>query len=281
MILHRHRLWIGLRTATIAGAAMATSVGAQTKAQEHQGHAPKPGPAAPGMPNALAGPQAGEVYLTDGGPKDTRIRIYRDITLMRGHLWVGDELIRQERWDDAIVHFLHPAEELYNVMERYIKLHRVTPFDAELKAQAEAVKAQRKGAYEQSAKVVTQRLDDALAKFKTYMQPPITSFAVRTANEVFKVAAAEYEASIEDGKFVNPMEYQDARGFVLAAEMIYVDYSRNLEKINEARLGEIRGTVNELKAAFPSVMPPDSPAMTPADFSARVDRISELSTVFW
>ena len=280
MTSRRNRLWISLSTTTVVGAALTTNAVAQAT-KKHEGHTPNPGPTAPGTPNALAGAQAGEAYLTDGGPKDTRIRIYRDIVLMRGHLWVGDELIKQDRWDDAIVHFLHPAEELYSAMERYIKLHRVPPFDAELKAQAEAVKAQRRGAYEQNAKIVRQRLDGALEKFKTYMQPPLTSFAARTANEVFKVAASEYEASMEDGKFVNPMEYQDARGFVLAAEMIYVEHSRSFEDINEARLGEIRGIVNELKAACPTVMPPDAPLMSPADFSGRVDSIAELSSVFW
>ena len=277
MIVRNRRLWIGIGTATLAGAAVASGA-ASEDAKKHGGHAET---AKPGNANVLAAPQAGEAYLTDGGPKDTRIRIYRDIALMRGHLLVGDELIRQDRWDDAIVHFLHPAEELYGVMERYIKLHKVTPFSRELKAQAEAVKAKRLGAYEQNAKVVQQRLTAALEKFKTYMTPPISSYTVRTVNEVLKVAALEYDAAIEDGKFVNPMEYQDSRGFVWTAEAMYADAAKDLEKIDAGRLPEIRKLIGEMKTAFPSAMPPQAPVMDSKALESLASRIEELSSVYW
>ena len=48
-------------------------------------------------------------------------------------------------------------------MEKYIKLHNIRPFSRELQALAQAVKAKRKGAYEQALKVVDQRLEGALA----------------------------------------------------------------------------------------------------------------------
>jgi len=279
MIVRNRRVWIGIGTATLAGAVVATGAAAQeTKHPEHGGHAAK---SEPGAPNPLAAPQAGEAYLTDGGPKDTRIRIYRDIALMRGHLRVGDELIRQDRWDDAIVHFLHPAEELYGAMERYIKLHGVTPFDRELKAQAEAVKAKRMGAYEQNAKIVQQRLAAALEKFKTFMTPPLRSFTVRSANEVLKVASLEYEAAIEDGRISNPMEYQDSRGFVWTAEELYQEVGQELEKIDGAKLQEIRSHLEKMKTAFPTAMPPNEPAMTAEEFADHATKIEELSSVYW
>ena len=205
MIVRNRRLWIGIGTATLAGAAVASGA-ASEDAKKHGGHAET---AKPGNANMLAAPQAGEAYLTDGGPKDTRIRIYRDIALMRGHLLVGDELIRQDRWDDAIVHFLHPAEELYGVMERYIKLHKVTPFSRELKAQAEAVKAKRLGAYEQNAKVVQQRLTAALEKFKTYMTPPISSYTVRTVNEVLATVGKRLGLDIRKVEMADPLAAVD------------------------------------------------------------------------
>lgn len=280
MIVRNRRFWIGMGTATLAGAAfVAPGATAQdAKQPEHGGHAAV---AAPGSANMLATPQAGEAYLTDGGPKDTRIRIYRDIALMRGHLLVGDELIREGRWDDAVVHFLHPAEELYGAMERYIKLHRVTPFDRQLKAQAEAVKAKRMGAYEQNAKIVQQRLTGALEKFKTFMSPPVSSFTVRTVNEVLKVAVLEYEAAIENGKIVNPMEYQDSRGFISTAEAMYAEAAIDLEKIDAVRIAEIRKLIGEMKAAFPSVVPQHSPVMDSEALAARATRIEELSSVYW
>ena len=35
------------------------------------------------------------------------------IAQMRGHLLVGDELVKQGQWAAALPHFLHPSEELY------------------------------------------------------------------------------------------------------------------------------------------------------------------------
>src|SRR6516225_1209509 len=35
------------------------------------------------------------------------------IALLRGHLLVGDELIKQQQWNAALPHFLHPTEEIY------------------------------------------------------------------------------------------------------------------------------------------------------------------------
>ena len=137
------------------------------------------------------------------------------------------------------------------------------------------------GAYEHNAKVVQQRLTGALEKFKSFMTPPLSSYAVRTVNEVLKVAALEYEAAIEDGKFVNPMEYQDARGFVWTAEAMYADVAKDLEKLDAGKLAEIRSLIAELKEAFPTTMPPDAPRMNSDTLAARVSRIEELSAAYW
>ena len=118
------KLWVGIGAATLAGAPIAGGAMAQ---DAHKGH--KPAPAARGTARAATNPaEGGEAYLTDGGPRDTRIRFYRDIALMRGHLLVGGQLIELGLWDEALPHFLHPTEELYGVMEKYIKLHNIRPF---------------------------------------------------------------------------------------------------------------------------------------------------------
>ena len=63
--------------------------------------------------------------------------------------------------------------------------------------------------------MVDRRLDGALAVAKKFMTP-LRGFTVRSAVEVLQGGAqSEYETSIEDGRFVKPVEYQDSRGFVL------------------------------------------------------------------
>ena len=261
------KLWVGIGAATLAGA----SVGGGAVAQDsHKGHKEEPAPATKSPSTTSA--EGGEAYLTDGGPRDTRIRFYRDIALMRGHLLIGGQLIELGLWDEALPHFLHPTEELYGLMEKYIKLHNIRPFARELQALAQAVKAKRKGAYEQALKVVDQRLKGALDVAKRFMNP-VRGFTARSAAEVLKVALSEYETSIEGGRFVKPVEYQDSRGFVWEAERLIEGAAPELDRVDAAALARIRSAMAKLKAAWPAPMPPDAPVMEPGVMSALISDI--------
>ena len=263
------KLWVGIGAATIAGAAVTGNVSAQ-----HGSHKQDAGPQPPAPDGAATNNPAegGEAYLTDGGLKDTRIRFYRDIELMRGHLLVGRQLIELELWDEALPHFLHPTEELYALMEKYIKLHRITPFNRDLQALAQAVKAKRKGAYEQALKVVDRRLDAALAIAKTFMTP-VRNFTVRSAIEVLRVAQSDYDTSMEGGKFVKPVEYQDSRGFVLQAERMFEGSAAELARIDKDALARIRTIFAKLKTAWPAPMPPSQPVLDVGTISALISDI--------
>lgn len=263
------KLWVGIGAATIAGAPVAGSVAAQHGTHK-QDASPQPSPQ--DGPATKTPAEGGEAYLIDGGPKDTRIRFYRDIELMRGHLLIGRQLIELELWDEALPHFLHPTEELYGLMEKYVKLHNIPPFNRELQALAQAVKAKRKGAVDQAQKVVDRRLDAALAVARKFMTP-VRNFTVRTAVEVLRVAQSEYEASMEDGKFVKPVEYQDSRGFVLQAERMFERSAAELARIDKDALARIRATLAKLKTAWPAPMPPDKPILEAGSISALISDI--------
>jgi hypothetical protein len=266
------KLWVGIGAATLAGTPMAGGAMAQ---DAHKAHTADPAPAASGSPVTTPA-EGGEAYLTDGGPRDPRIRFYRDIALMRGHLLVGGQLIELGLWDEALPHFLHPTEELYGLMEKYIQLHNMRPFRRELQALAQAVKAKRKGAYDQALKVVDQRLGGALDVAKKYMNP-FRGFTARSAAEVLKVALGEYEQSIEGGRFAKPVEYQDSRGFVWEAERMIEAAAPELARIDADALARIRGALAKLKAAWPAPMPPDAPILQPGELSALISNI-ELHT---
>jgi hypothetical protein len=263
------KLWAGVGAASLVGASLTGATNAQDAA--HKAHSqPPPGQKATADPKA--GGEGGEAYLTDGGPRDTRIRFYRDVELMRGHLLVGNQLVELDLWDEALPHFLHPTEELYGLMEKYIKLHRIQPFSRELKALAQTVKAKRKGAYEQALKVVDRRLDGALAVAKRFMTP-VRTFTVKSAVEVLRVAQSEYEESMEAGKFVKPVEYQDSRGFVWQAERMIEGAAPELAKLDAESLARIRGSIAKLKAAWPAPMPPQAPVLEVGQISAIISDI--------
>jgi len=269
------KLWISIGAAGIVSAPLMPLAAQQGSHKSH----PAASSQAPQSASTSA-TEGGEAYLTDGGPKDTRIRFYRDIALMRGHLLVGDQLIAQGLWDEALPHFLHPTEELYALIENYIKLHRITPFDRDLKALAQTVKAKRKAAYEERARVVDQRLSNALEAAKRFMTPPLRSFTVRSAVAVLRVAQSEYEEAIEDGKFTKPVEYQDSRGFVWQSERMLTGIASELKGIDAEGLAKLRADFERLKAAWPELLPPATPLLTPAEIAALISDIERSAARF-
>jgi hypothetical protein len=134
------------------------------------------------------------------------------------------------------------------------------------------VKAKRKGAYQQSLKAVDERLDGALTVAKRFMSP-VRRFTLQTAIEVLRTAQSEYEASMEAGKFVKPVEYQDSRGFVWQAERMIEGVAGELAKLDAVALGKVRAELAKLKAAWPRPMPPEAPVMEVGQVSAIISDI--------
>lgn len=265
------KLWIGIGAATIAGSAMHSPVVAQ--------HAHNGGHQAQATPGAATGPSAsttaaegGETYLTDGGPKDTRIRFYRDMELVRGHLAVGQELVKLGMWDEALPHFLHPTEELYDGLEKYIKGHNLQPFKRELLALAQAVKAKKEGAVAQAAKVLEPHLEAAIAAVRKFMNP-LPGYQMKTVAELLKVAASEYGSAIENGRFVKPVEYQDGRGFMLRAGELIAEAAPQAASRDPQAVEVVKKRFEQLKTAWPTAVPPETPIIELGALSALVSDV--------
>ncbi|MBS0241393.1 MAG: hypothetical protein JSS20_04395 [Proteobacteria bacterium] len=270
------KIWAGMGLAVAAGHAPAVL------AQGHTGHGAVAPPASASDGNVIAPAQGGETYLTDGGPRDTRIRIYRDIILIRGHLLVGSELVELGLWDEALPHFLHPTEELYGGMERYIKLHHVTPFDRQLKAQAQAVKARNKPALQQAARLVDERLTVALAAFRRFMTGrPFSAYTMETLVEVLRAAQGEYETSFEQGRIAKPVEYQDGRGFALYAERLLAGMREELAQRDAAGLPLVSAAFERVKAAWPTPTAPEAPPIEQQALKVRIDEFAKAAARYY
>jgi hypothetical protein len=195
------------------------------------------------------------------------------IALLRGHLLVGDELVKQQQWNAALPHFLHPTEELYNDLKDTLAAYKVAPFEVALKALADVVKSRKGGnEYARALKLVNDSLADAdrAMQDRTGDWPGLVTEA---AIETLKVAGAEYSAAIIDGKLAKPVEYQDARGFIWQAERMFDSVSTALEKKNPDAFALLRTNFAELKKAFPTPLPPRAPVKTPADVLSDIARI--------
>ena len=88
------------------------------------------------------------------------------------------------------------------------------------------------------------------------------------------MALSEYEASIEDGRFAKPVEYQDSRGFVWEAERMIDGAAAELAEGGRRRHSrKIREDLAELKTAWPAPMPPEKPILEPGKMSALISDI--------
>jgi hypothetical protein len=204
--------------------------------------------------------QAGEAGETENLAKLPRALAFATrIALVRGHLLVGDELVRQQQWNAALPHFLHPSEELYGDIKGDLQEYRTPPFDRALKMLSDAVKVRRGGeAYSNALKTVNDALAAADAGLKA-QQDNWAGFVVETAVETIKMASGEYQQAIVRGRIAKPVEYQDARGFIGQANAMIESVAADLQEKDPAALQALRAGLTELNKAFPSAMPPSMP----------------------
>jgi hypothetical protein len=197
------------------------------------------------------------------------------IAQIRGHLLVGDELVKAGEWAAALPHFLHPSEELYGPIRARLKDYDTPQFATALKLLATTVK-QKKGGddYAKARKGVEDALAAADAGIKAKQAGD--GFVVETALELLKSASHEYEQAIVKTRIAKPVEYQDARGFVWQAEKMIEAAAPALEKKDADALQHVRAGFAELKKAWPTAMAPKAPAKTYPAVLSDVSRI-ELS----
>jgi hypothetical protein len=197
------------------------------------------------------------------------------IAQLRGHLLVGDELVKQGQWAAALPHFLHPSEEIYGRIRGRLKDYQTPQFSSVLKLLANAVKARKGGEdYAKAWKSVEDALAAADAGLKA--KQPGEGFVVESALELLKSATGEYQEAIVKGRIAKPVEYQDARGFVWQAERMIESVAPALEKKDAEALKHVRDSLAELKKAWPAAMAPKTPVKDYAAVLSDVSRI-ELS----
>jgi hypothetical protein len=277
------KIWLGVGAFVLAGTGATGAVSplaTETMSGERglsalSPDAAMPPAASPGVVIAQhAGHDAGE-----GGESQSLANLPPDlafavrVTLLRGHLLVGDELVRQQQWNAALPHFLHPTEEIYGDIRDQLAGYRVPPFDGSLKALSDVVKAKKGGAeYAKALKAVHDALGAADAGMKA-KHSDWPGFVVEAAVEALKAATGEYQQAVVGGKIAKPVEYQDARGFILQADRMIESVAPDLQRKDSAALDQVRAGLAELKKAFPSPMPPRTPVKDYGGVLADVSRI--------
>lgn len=301
---NKTKLWVGLGAFTLVGAGVAIEGGLDgARADAAQQDVPAVGaplagvatPAAsmPGVVQlAFAGGEAGHGSHAggdggeggEGGEAGAATAAATDpvayiemIQYIRGHLDVGRELYEADRAKDAMIHFVHPAEEIYEALEPALKARGAAEFKAELDELVELAESGASAAEVGAAvEVVMARLDTAVTAVPEAERTKLVT-GIGVAINLLKTAAEEYDIAIDDGQLVNVAEYQDSLGFMRVAKAMIEERADALKAAAPGAYEKIQAQFEALAPAWPSAVPPTKAPADPADVRSAVSRI-ELAT---
>lgn len=253
------------RSAIAALALLAFGAEAPALAAETHGHA------------AAAAAEPEQDVFTDA-PADQAMA--GRLLLIKGHLLVGRELYTQNRLDDALPHYLHPSEEIYGLIKPELKKRRIASFEKPLNQLYQMVK-QKKPAADVFAKQadVLRAVDAALAKpGRKVTENP--AFIMDTTAMVLLQAVEEYKESFAGEAIVNAVEYQDARGFVLAARANLDQHAEALKAKNGDAFAKVSQQLDAVQKVYPAAVPPQQPVTSAKGLYDMVAEIEKLAPAF-
>ncbi len=214
-----------------------------------------------------------DVVLT-GVEKDADYMV--KLGLMKGHLFVAKELLDLNKPKDAEPHIGHPVEEIYTDVADQLSERKVKEFKTALITLEDLVKAGAKD----NNKVTTNfkesmvAIDGAIAVLpETQRKSP--AFVLQVINGLLDTANSEYGAAISDGKIKAAIEYQDSRGFIAYANMLYKEIATTMAKERPAEHKVIAENLKQLTTAWPAAMPPATPVKTTAEVGKLVTTIEQ------
>ena len=214
-----------------------------------------------------------DVVLT-GVEKDADYMV--KLGLMKGHLFVAKELLDLKKPKDAEPHIGHPVEEIYTDVADQLNERKVKEFKTTLITLEDLVKAGAKD----NTKVNTTfkesmvAIDGAIAALPEAQRKSPT-FVLRVINGLLDTANSEYGAAITGGKIKAAIEYQDSRGFIVYANMLYKEIAATMAKDRPAEHKVITENLKQLTTAWPAAMPPATPVKTPVEVGKLVTAIEQ------
>lgn len=275
------KLWVGVGAFVLAGAAVPAAALAQAAPSQKAptvGHAGHAAPALAPSGGAQGG-EGGEAGALSGVSAD--VAYATRLMLVRGHLFVGMELVHAGAWNDAVVHFLHPAEEIYGDLRPELRRRRALEFKTALDGLAARVRAKRGGKdLEAAYRDLVAAVDRAWMAGLPRNERSRPGFVVEVAASTLRSAASEYGQALEDGRFANVVEYQDGSGFVAETDALLRRHETALAAGNVEAWQKVRTAFAELRRAWPAPRPPEAPVLSVGEVSSLVSRI-ELTAQSW
>lgn len=137
---------------------------------------------------------------------------------MQGHLLIATELLNRGENAAAEPHVGHPADELYGAVAPALTQRGIPPFLEVLEALRQQVRLDpRSSATTNRLAAARQAIERAeLALPAAFRNAPST--LPMLVRQLAATASQEYGAAVDDGRVIELIEYQDARGFLLEAQ---------------------------------------------------------------
>jgi len=190
------------------------------------------------------------------------------IHMMQGHLMAARELIKAGEVAEGRPHLTHPWIEVYPMAERDLKAHDQGELGKHLKTLAEQAGGVEKWSdVSADFNAAWKSLDGAVSAISGD-QPESPATVAKVMLSLTKQAVLEYDEALEEGRFVAVHEYQDGRGFVLAAREYLEGNKAGLMKQNKEAWRDANKVLDELQKAWPTAVPPGEPVVKPADLYA-------------
>jgi hypothetical protein len=190
--------------------------------------------------------------------------------LMKGHLVAAKELLANKDYAAVEQHVGHPGEEIYGSVEDHLATLGVEPFQNSFVELLDLIKTTPEDpAVAEKFDAAVAKVDGAIAAIPAEkLESP--EFVLPAIVGILKVAAKEYQASIIDGKFVEPIEYQDSRGFVIYANELFGTVS---DKLDADTRSSIEASLKQLLTIWPTITPPATPVADPSEVLSLVSAI--------
>ncbi|GED23177.1 hypothetical protein HHA01_21540 [Halomonas halmophila] len=167
-------------------------------------------------------------------------------------------------------HFGHPLNEHYEPLSSVLETRGIDSLDDTLQDLVDSTREggdwdQHTDAYQAAQEAIKAAMQDVDSEIRDDVV-----FQSRVQLALLKKAMNEYQAAIEDGEFVNVVEYQDSRGFVQVAKSVLEQYKGLYD--NET-YGTLLAAYEDTLKAWPSAVAPETPAMTPGELSASMFKL--------
>jgi hypothetical protein len=178
--------------------------------------------------------------------------MYRDLSLIRGHMVVVADLIRDDRWAEALPYAEHPRAHLYEAVAQKIRMHAMPDLAVPLDRLIEAVRAQDATKATRALDQVEQRLGKAFTKLTSFMVPEQTlCFAARMAHDV--LGAVEHRLmQAHAGTPLGAVDVaQTTHNHVRFAEALYSGAARDFRAADAGRYRAITRALGDLRTLLP------------------------------